>query len=63
MLGDVPYKKAKIEVSDLTGKLIFSSGIHNKTRVTIDLSGHAKGIYLVKLVIDGRIFNREIFID
>lgn len=63
ILGEVPYRVAMVEVCDLEGRLILSSAIHNKTRATIDLSGHARGVYLVKLVIDGEIVNRKIFMD
>jgi len=56
-------KKVAIEIIDINGKVISSTNYINLSDTTIDLSGNSKGIYLLKVTIDGEIINRKIVIE
>jgi hypothetical protein len=53
-------KNAKIEIHNLQGTLLCSSNIINTPVATIYLTGHPKGIYLLKLTADSEIFIQKI---
>ncbi len=40
---------AQVQIADITGKIIYTGNILNKSLETLDLSGLAKGIYFVKI--------------
>mgnify|MGYP005667767417 CR=1 FL=1 len=45
--GDSPLKR--VEVFDVTGKLVLSQFIENTMRANVDLSGYEKGVYLISV--------------
>jgi hypothetical protein len=56
-------KKAKVEISNLEGKLIFSNSYQNLTVTTINLKNNPYGIYILKLTIDGDIVIKKICLE
>ncbi len=56
-------KNVIVEVSNVDGKLLLSKSFHNISETTIDLTGFAKGIYILKLNVDGKIFSQKIFLE
>lgn len=49
---DVP-REAAIVVTDLSGKAVFSTATQQQAKVTVDMSAHPRGIYLVRMEGDG----------
>jgi hypothetical protein len=45
---------------DIEGKLILSDTCHNLPTVTIDFTGKPKGIYIIRIDVDGEIFIKKI---
>ena len=52
-----------IEIYDLKGNLVFSKSYLNTASETIDLTGHPKGIYLIKSWTDGVMHNQKVCIE
>jgi hypothetical protein len=62
-LGSDQYKEARIEISGLSGKQIFSKSIHGLESETIDMSGFSKGVYLISIIVDGKkLYNEKIYL-
>lgn len=61
--GSLQCKKAIIELSDLSGRLIYSDTYHNRSCVTIDLTGNLKGIYILNMSIDGEQLSKKISVE
>jgi hypothetical protein len=59
-LGTSQNQEALIEIYNLLGTKIFSKTYQNTTSTTIDLTGNTKGIYMVKVIADGNIYNEKI---
>jgi len=60
------YLKVAIEIYTTDNKLIYSLGmknVANETEKSIDLSRHPKGVYLMKITIDGQIFTKNLMIE
>jgi hypothetical protein len=51
----------KIEVYDVTGKIIFSENI-NSDKYLLDLSENTSGIYILKIVAEGKTYNHKIIL-
>jgi hypothetical protein len=60
--GSIPMKSVIIEVCNTEGKKIFSKSFRNITNTIIDLTDNPKGLYLVKLLLDGEIINRKFYL-
>jgi len=60
LFGTLSYKIAFIKLMDIDGKLILSDTCHNLPAVTIDLSGKPKGIYFLRIDVDGEVFIKKI---
>jgi len=58
--GTNTYNDAKVGITDLIGKEVFSGIIHGCSSSTIDLTGNPAGIYFFKLDIDGEVINKRI---
>jgi hypothetical protein len=58
-----PNQLANIEIYNFLGNLVLSKTIQLKPSETIDLSGHPKGIYLVKSRLNGVFHNEKICIE
>lgn len=52
--------EANVEMFNLQGKLLYSKIMLDTPVTTIDLTGHPKGIYLLKLTADSKIFTQKI---
>ncbi len=63
MLGEIPYREVNIEVCDLTGKHIFSSTGYKTTETIVDLEGFARGLYILRLTIDGEYADKKIVLQ
>jgi hypothetical protein len=61
--GTIPVQKAVVELYNLQGKLVLKETISDKTSSTIDLKNNPKGIYLAKVLINGKIFNQKIILQ
>jgi hypothetical protein len=61
--GEISFKKAIAEITNIEGKAIISYNFKNATTTTIDLSGIQKGIYFIKLTIDGKIINKKFCLE
>ena len=57
------YKTVIVELTDLSGKSISLDTFHNLSTATIDLTGNAKGIYIINLSIDGKLLNKKVLIE
>jgi Tol biopolymer transport system component len=53
-------KTAYLEVYNPLGILVFSKTIQSTTSATIDLTGISKGMYLVKVIADGKFYEEKI---
>jgi hypothetical protein len=62
-LGSEAYRNANIMISNMSGKEIVSSSIHQGSTVTIDLTGNPGGFYFLMLTIDGEIINRKFYLE
>lgn len=60
LFGTLSYKNAFIKLMDMEGKQILSDTCHNLPAVTIDFSGKPKGIYILRIDVDGEVFNKKI---
>lgn len=52
--------KLSIRIFDITGKLVFSKKNISKTNYSLDLSNHAKGIYLLNMISNGKIATKKL---
>jgi hypothetical protein len=57
-----PNLETSIEIYDLLGNLVFSKTFQDTASETIDLTGHSKGIYLVKSWTVGELKNQKVCI-
>ena len=55
--------KAVIEVYNITGQLVLSNELINSLIKTIDLSGQAKGVYLLKVKTDNYTSSEKIILE
>jgi Tol biopolymer transport system component len=53
-------KKAKVEIYNLQGTLLFSKSYGKIPSVTINLSGYSVGIYMVKVITDGICYKEKV---
>jgi hypothetical protein len=60
LFGKLSYKNAIIKLMDIEGKLILSDTCHNLPAVTIDFTGKPKGLYILRLDVDGEILEKKI---
>jgi len=61
IFGTAPLKHANAEIYNTEGKRILTKAIREATNTVIDLTGYAKGFYLVKVVTDGVSYENKIF--
>jgi hypothetical protein len=61
--GKTTYKEAIVNISDIQGKNTYSNTYSNIESATVNLSGNPKGIYFVKLFIDGEMYSRKITLN
>lgn len=55
---------AKVEITELTGRIILSDKIHNlSNELTIDASGFSKGIYLIRIFSNNHITTEKLIIQ
>ena len=55
---------AKVEITELTGRIILSDKIHNQlNELTIDASGFSKGIYLIRIFSNDHISTEKLIIQ
>ncbi len=57
------FKTSKIEITDVTGKIIYHSKLQNFKTSKIDLSDKAKGVYFIEIETDGEIFVEKLIIQ
>ncbi|MFA6127717.1 MAG: putative Ig domain-containing protein [Bacteroidales bacterium] len=57
------YSNAKVSITNMIGKEIFSVTLHGSSPATIDVAGNPAGIYFLKLDIDGEVFYRKIILE
>jgi hypothetical protein len=62
-LGNTLYKSAMFKVTGIDGKLILSNTYQNLASISIDLSGKPKGMYVVSIVVDGKVVNRNVCLE
>lgn len=58
-----PFSKMLIEVFDVTGRKVETKNYNASTENTIDLLGLTKGIYLLRIQIDGKNLNKKVVIE
>jgi len=58
--GTTPPKQANAEIYNAQGKLVLTKTIQEATNTVIDLTGYAKGMYMIKLVAGGLQFEDKI---
>jgi len=58
--GSNPVEKAIVTIHNLQGTQVFSKTFQNTPSATIDLTGNAAGIYLVKVIADGVSYEEKI---
>lgn len=58
--GKLSYKTASVKLMDIEGKLILSDTCKGLPAVTIDLTMKPKGIYILRIDIDGEVYNKKI---
>ncbi|MDP4267010.1 MAG: T9SS type A sorting domain-containing protein [Bacteroidota bacterium] len=58
-----PASNVKVEIFNIEGELILSKAFINTTNISFDLKGNPKGIYLIKLLIDGKLYREKICIE
>jgi uncharacterized protein (TIGR02145 family) len=61
--GTTLVKEALIKLFNLQGNLVFSKTFHNTTSATIDLTGFPKGLYVIKLNLDGTVYSNKICLE
>lgn len=54
---------AKIEIYNITGKLVLSDNVKDKTSKTINVAGFSNGLYLVKIATEYTTINRKVVIS
>jgi hypothetical protein len=62
-LGDEPFQKAIVQISNTAGEIVLSSSVPNGTAATLDLTGKSAGIYFLQLIIDGEVINRTFYLE
>jgi len=60
-LDKTTSKSATVEVTNIEGKLILTNSFNNNC--TIDLNGNVKGIYIIKVLVDNKIFINKISLN
>lgn len=60
---DKQFKKAILSVYDITGKLLESKVLTQTKSAQVDLSSLSKGIYILKINIDGKEVNSKLIIE
>ena len=60
-MDDISGKTAEVEVVNNLGKHILANTFQNTT--TIDLSDYPKGIYIVRILINGQVINKKICLE
>jgi hypothetical protein len=58
--GPTPIQQSIIEIFDTKGKLIISEIFTNSNSLTFDLKGYPKGLYMVKVIVDGKYYEGKI---
>jgi hypothetical protein len=53
--------EAKLEILDLTGKLIYQDAVTN--RINIDLRDEPAGLYIIRLTAEGRNYHHKLIIQ
>jgi len=62
-LAKADYCQANIMITDLSGKPIFSSILHNSPLAMINLRDNPAGIYFLRLTVDGVSINKKILLE
>jgi hypothetical protein len=65
-LSGMKNKEARVEIMDLTGKVIFRQTIGSSGRIcrkTLDISGYPKGIYFLQARLDGQVRTTKIIVQ
>ncbi len=57
------YNKMNIEVRDISGKMVHYKSYRKSADITIDLTGHPKGIYLLTIHADKKIINQKLILE
>jgi hypothetical protein len=61
--GTISNKNAIVEIFGMQGKLAFSNSYQNFSSAIVDLNSIPKGLYLLKITIDGEIINKRICLE
>jgi hypothetical protein len=61
--GTSPVHDPNVEIYNLEGMLMCVRKFHNTADAIIDLTGYPKGIYLVKVTVDGSFYNKKICLE
>lgn len=61
--GSKPFKEVLVKISDIQGRYFFVEKYENLNATTVDLSGNPKGIYFVKLFLDGEMHSRKVYLE
>jgi hypothetical protein len=61
--GTISYGNAIVEITNMDGKQIYLNTFRDIAISTIDLTGNQKGIFLIKLIIDGEIIIKKICLN
>lgn len=57
------YYEGQVQIIDYSGRIIYSSGIGKRTEQKIDLTGQAKGIYLIRFTLGQKQISTQLVIQ
>jgi hypothetical protein len=57
------FKEAVVKITNIEGRYVYSNSFQSTKKVTINLTGNPKGLYFVKLYLDGEMYTKEICLE
>ena len=60
---DKTFNTANYQVYDIAGKVVTNGVINNTTSTQISVENLSKGIYTLKVLVDGNVYNQKIVVD
>jgi hypothetical protein len=61
--GTIPLRDATIKVFNLQGRLVYSETFQNKVEANIDLAAFPKGMYMINVITDDKIYYGKICME
>jgi len=57
------FQTASILLIDVSGKALLSNTYNNTSSAVINLSSYPKGVYILKIVVDGTVCHKKVFVE